>query len=280
VSGEHLRADDGGPLRGGAALPLTWLAATDVRTEPPSHTRFPSSAEPATEPFVGVHDRAAIRQLGDEALPAIEVPPASHADRRRVAARSRRRRIDPCSRSWRVGRRGKCRCNRARQHSGSRRSLQHVLRIGPRDHLDDADLLVVDVRGTTNIDSLAELMLPPAQTRQVAEVVTAMNNLGRVHHLWGTSRAWNESGLSILLCGPPGCGKNTFAEALANRLDLPMYRIDLSQVANKHGETEKNLKRLFDGGRCRRDPLFGEADALFGKRTGSRMRTTATPASR
>ena len=32
------------------------------------------------------------------------------------------------------------------------------------------------------------------------------------------------------------------AEILARELDLPMYRIDLSQVVNKYiGETEKNL---------------------------------------
>ena len=37
------------------------------------------------------------------------------------------------------------------------------------------------------------------------------------------------------------------AEILAIRLDLLIYRIDLSQVVNKYiGETERNLKRLFN----------------------------------
>ncbi|ASC73022.1 hypothetical protein XM38_039840 [Halomicronema hongdechloris C2206] len=59
------------------------------------------------------------------------------------------------------------------------------------------------------------------------------------------------------------------AEALAHQLDLPMYRIDLSQVVNKYiGETEKNLKRLFDTADISDTVLFfDEADALFGRRT-------------
>jgi hypothetical protein len=113
-----------------------------------------------------------------------------------------------------------------------------------------------------------DLVLAPPLKRQFDEIARAMESLGDVHYRWGTGRAWNESGLSILLCGPPGCGKNTFAEALANRLDLPMYRIDLSQVANKYiGETEKNLKRLFDAADVADAILFfDEADAIFGKR--------------
>jgi len=113
-----------------------------------------------------------------------------------------------------------------------------------------------------------ELVLAPPLKRQFDEIARSMEFLGDVHYRWGTGRAWNESGISILLCGPPGCGKNMFAESLASRLDLPMYRIDLSQVANKYvGETEKNLKRLFDAADVTDTILFfDEADAIFGKR--------------
>ena len=116
---------------------------------------------------------------------------------------------------------------------------------------------------------LGELVLPPAQHQQLREIVAAMGALGRVHYEWGTARAWNESGLSVLFCGPPGTGKTMAAEALASELQLPMYRIDLSQVVNKYiGETEKNLRRIFDAAETS-DCLmfFDEADALFGKRT-------------
>jgi hypothetical protein len=114
-----------------------------------------------------------------------------------------------------------------------------------------------------------ELMLPPKQTREIEEIITGMRALTRVHYEWGTARAWNESGLCALFAGPPGTGKTMAAEVIAVELDLPMYRIDLSQVVNKYiGETEKNLRRLFDAADASDVILFfDEADALFGKRT-------------
>ena len=96
-----------------------------------------------------------------------------------------------------------------------------------------------------------------------------MTSLTKVHYGWGTARAWNEGGITVLFAGPPGTGKTMAAEIMAYRLKLPMYRIDLSQVVNKYiGETEKNLKRIFDAADISDMVLFfDEADALFGKRT-------------
>lgn len=114
-----------------------------------------------------------------------------------------------------------------------------------------------------------KLFLPSAQSKQFMEVEKAMRTLTEVHYKWGTARAWNESGISVLFAGPPGSGKTMAAEMLAIKLGLPMYRIDLSQVVNKYiGETEKNLKRLFDAADISDSILFfDEADSLFGRRT-------------
>jgi SpoVK/Ycf46/Vps4 family AAA+-type ATPase len=59
------------------------------------------------------------------------------------------------------------------------------------------------------------------------------------------------------------------AEVLANELRLNLYRIDLSAVVSKYiGETEKNLRSLFDAAENGGTILFfDEADALFGKRS-------------
>jgi SpoVK/Ycf46/Vps4 family AAA+-type ATPase len=59
------------------------------------------------------------------------------------------------------------------------------------------------------------------------------------------------------------------AEVLANDLQLDLYRVDLASVVNKYiGETEKNLRRIFDVAE-KSGPIlfFDEADALFGKRS-------------
>ena len=113
------------------------------------------------------------------------------------------------------------------------------------------------------------VILPPKQEQQFAEHVKAMQSLTEVHYIWGTAKAMNESGISVLFAGPPGTGKTMAAEVLAIRLGLPMFRIDLSQVVNKYiGETEKNLKRVFDAADISDMILFfDEADSLFGKRT-------------
>lgn len=114
----------------------------------------------------------------------------------------------------------------------------------------------------------SELVLPADQWRQYREIVDAMKALTAVHYEWGAANAWNHAGLAVMFAGAPGTGKTMAAEALAASLDLPMYRVDLSQIINKYiGETEKNLKRVFDAAESS-DCLmfFDECDALFGKR--------------
>ncbi len=222
--------------------------------------------------FIGAHDKALLRGLdaAGDALPPLPVAPLTHAQRvahwqaalPQVAPDSpwlpqlaRRFRYEPAAIA-RIG------------------SELRALRRAPG--LDD-----VLAAAATDLDlgslaqpvaprfTLAELVLPPAQAAQVADIVRAMENLTRVHHDWGTARAWNEGGLAVLFSGPPGTGKTMAAEAVAHALALPMWRIDLSQVVNKYiGETEKNLRRLFDAADAADVILFfDEADALFGKRT-------------
>jgi len=72
-----------------------------------------------------------------------------------------------------------------------------------------------------------------------------------------------------LFAGPRGSGKTLAAAAIANELQLELYRIDLSSLVSKYiGETEKNLRKLFDAAKDGDALLFfDEADALFGKRT-------------
>lgn len=115
-----------------------------------------------------------------------------------------------------------------------------------------------------------DLVLPEAQKQILREIESQVRHSAKVYRKWGfAGKGGRGLGISALFAGESGTGKTMAAEVLAGRLDLDLYRIDLSQVVNKYiGETEKNLHRVFDaaeGGGC--ILLFDEADALFGKRS-------------
>jgi len=96
-----------------------------------------------------------------------------------------------------------------------------------------------------------------------------MRQRRRVHDDWGfAARGERGLGVAVLFCGESGTGKTLAAEVLAEELGLDLYRIDLSSVVSKYiGETEKNLRRVFDAAEDSGAVLlFDEADALFGKR--------------
>ncbi len=115
-----------------------------------------------------------------------------------------------------------------------------------------------------------DLILPTPQINLLKEIAMHVKQRVKVYEEWGfKSRSSRGLGISALFTGESGTGKTMAAEVLANEMNLDLYRIDLSQVVNKYiGETEKNLKKIFDaaedGGAIL---LFDEADALFGKRS-------------
>jgi SpoVK/Ycf46/Vps4 family AAA+-type ATPase len=115
-----------------------------------------------------------------------------------------------------------------------------------------------------------QLVLPEAERALLRAIAAQVAQRPRVYEEWGFgARLSRGRGITALFSGPPGTGKTMAAEIIAGQLELDLYRIDLSSVVSKYiGETEKNLRRLFDaaeqGGVIL---LFDEGDALFGKRT-------------
>ncbi len=133
-----------------------------------------------------------------------------------------------------------------------------------RRQLDDLATRIEPVAGWD------DLVLPQSQRRILKDIAAHVRNRAIVYGDWGFSRKISHGlGISALFSGASGTGKTMAAEVLANELGLDLYRIDLSSVVSKYiGETEKNLKRVFDaaeqGGTIL---LFDEADALFGRRS-------------
>jgi hypothetical protein len=114
-----------------------------------------------------------------------------------------------------------------------------------------------------------DLILPETELQVLKDVAAHVKQRTHVYENWGFGRKSQRGlGISALFSGASGTGKTMAAEVLGKALKLDVYRIDLSSVVSKYiGETEKNLRRVFDaaegGGVIL---LFDEADALFGKR--------------
>jgi hypothetical protein len=115
-----------------------------------------------------------------------------------------------------------------------------------------------------------DLVLHERQTGVLREIVAHVRRRATVHQEWGFAGTLRRGlGVTVLFAGGSGTGKTLAAEVMARELGLDLFIVDLSQVVSKYiGETEKNLRRVFDaaerGGALL---LFDEADALFGKRS-------------
>ena len=264
---------------------LCWLREADLFI--PLHSIYQSSSEPhrsAPLPmllpsipatvFLAVDDRKQLSSLpANLLLPIVNVRPLSYE--KRVA-------------EWKValGARAKgltrCIAEISRRFRYEKQLIRDIARgLTSTAHKITEKDLIAACRAALDLD-VGELaarvkprfenemvILQPKQEQQFAEHIKAMQSLTEVHYVWGTAKAMNESGISVLFAGPPGTGKTMAAEVLAIKLGLPMFRIDLSQVVNKYiGETEKNLKRVFDAADISDMILFfDEADSLFGRRT-------------
>ncbi len=143
-------------------------------------------------------------------------------------------------------------------------SLWNACRAQARPRLDE---LAQSVETTATWE---DLILPTKEKYVLHDIAAHVRQRLTVYEKWGfAGRSRRGLGISALFAGSSGTGKTMAAEVLGNELQLDVYRIDLSSVIDKYiGETEKNLKRIFDaaegGGVIL---LFDEADALFGKRT-------------
>jgi len=118
----------------------------------------------------------------------------------------------------------------------SRRPLQiSSLRPLPKTR-DDLPLLSLEEPRTT----FQDLVLP-------AEALDVLDGLVDEFRQRSALRAHGVSPRSsLLLVGPPGCGKSASAEAIAGQLGLPIARVQLATIVSSYlGETARNLEQVF-----------------------------------
>jgi ATPase family associated with various cellular activities (AAA) len=141
------------------------------------------------------------------------------------------------------------------------------LRRAARDSTAGLDALAHPV--DADLDEGAFVVPPDLRVELDLLVARCRARDGLAGDLGPALRARYEPGVRALFTGPSGTGKTLAALWLANRLGLPLYRVDLAALTSKYiGETEKNLATLLARAEAGEVVLlFDEADALFGKRT-------------
>lgn len=135
-------------------------------------------------------------------------------------------------------------------------------------------------RGGRGLDALATrihprhdwdtLVLPDGVIAELRAMANQIRYRLTVLDDWGFGhRLQSGRGVTALLAGPSGVGKTMAAEVVAGDLGLDLYKVDLSRLVSKYiGETEKNLRRVFDAAEETGACLFlDEADACLGKRS-------------
>lgn len=111
--------------------------------------------------------------------------------------------------------------------------------------------------------TLEELLLPPDVAPIIREVIAE-------HHRVDLLRSYSlEPRNRLLFVGPPGNGKTSLAEALAEALMVPLLQVRYDGVVGAYlGETAVRLRRLLDAARQRKCVLFFDEVETLAKERG------------
>lgn len=168
-----------------------------------------------------------------------------------------------------------CAEERANQHGVLAKKIEEMLRISTNNPARDITSLATRNGNGDGIVSekiparkLNELLLPQSVADNCDELVEEHQRaeLLRSHGL--------EPRNKVLLIGPPGNGKTSLAEAIAEALMLPILTVKYESLVGAYlGETASRLGKLFDHVKTRQCVLFFDEFETIGKERGDTHET-------
>lgn len=117
--------------------------------------------------------------------------------------------------------------------------------------------------------TLDEVTLSPKILDKIDEMIAYIDNREKLLNEWKFNRFLKTgSGLSINFFGKPGTGKSITAEAIANKMEMSIMKVNYGELESALvGETSDNLVSVFETAEKTKSLLFfDEADAILSKR--------------
>ncbi len=169
-----------------------------------------------------------------------------------------------------------CAEERAKQHGVLANKIEDMLKLDNRTITKDIPMTSIrngNVEKTFIIEKtptkrLEQLILPDNAVDSCREIIEEQTRaeLLRSHGL--------EPRNKILLIGPPGNGKTSLAEAIAESLMVPLLTVKYESIVGAYlGETASRLVKLFDYAKTRQCVLFFDEFETLGKERGDTHET-------
>lgn len=165
-----------------------------------------------------------------------------------------------------------CAEERAKQHTILANKIQELLNI-ERKHSIERNSTINVVRGGANESTLFWEKIPqkrmddlilPQTVRDICQGMIDEQLRSEVLQSYGL-----EPRNKILLIGPPGNGKTSLAEAMAEALMVPLLTVRYESIVGAYlGETASKLAKLFEIAKTKKCVLFFDEFETLGKERG------------
>ena len=134
------------------------------------------------------------------------------------------------------------------------------------------------IRSSTHVESLLAELVPERSLEDMilpSEAREVIRNLIEEQHRADLLRSYNlEPRNRVLLAGPPGNGKTSLAEAIADALSAPFIVVRYEGIIGSYlGETAQRISQVFAHARSRRCVLFFDEFDTVGKERGDLQET-------